>query len=125
MLIRVDGVDGKQTETFVPRPDCPDLEDLARGLIAMLPGVARVRLWEDGLGFVGPPTVDVSVGLTPPEDLAHDVADAATALLLTAAGLADAVTDQEPSPWQQPPEWLRPYVAGPGRPPASTRLPPV
>jgi hypothetical protein len=123
VIVRVDHKDGRQTETTVPAigRDDAEYEDLARGLLAGLPGVSRVRVWADGLSFFDEPTADVSAAdagaVVAPSD---DVLDIATALTLTQGN------DQE-----GPPAWLRrgctPVRPGtlPGRRPASGSLPPV
>jgi hypothetical protein len=106
-LIRADHNDGRQTEASVPLPFPTDLEDLAHGLLATLAGVSRVRIWEDGLIFTDEPTVDVTVGVVPPQAIAHDVADIATALLL--------MDDPMEAPGE-PPAWLKPYTSRGPRP---------
>jgi hypothetical protein len=97
--VRVDHKDGRQTETTVPAigHDDTEYEDLARGLLAGLPGVSRVRVWADGLSFFDEPTADVSAtdagAVVAPSD---DVLDIATALMLTQGNDQDG-----------PPAWLR------------------
>jgi hypothetical protein len=117
MIVRVDHTNGRQTEASLPTVghDDAEYEDLARGLLASLPNVTRVRVWSDGLSFTDHPTVDVTASDagTPPA-VTDDVLDVATALLLIGHDDDD-----------QPPPWLsRPYT-GPGRPPARGTLPPV
>jgi len=114
--VRLDHKTGALVETSIPAPDDLSAEDLAHGLLAMLPGIARVRIWRDGLSFLDVPTADVSQEHAIPTPKPSDsILDIATAVLLIQQGPHDE---------EQPPSWLRPY-SGPGRPPATGTMPPI
>ena len=116
MLVRTDSHAGEQSETVIPDGvdrTTSEYADLAWGLLAVLPGLARIRIFEPGRSFMDAPIVDVSrfEGMPTPE-VTDAVLDVATGLLLG---------EDEP---EAPPAWIRPYT-GSRRPPATGTLPPV
>lgn len=131
MLVRLTHAYGNDTETIVTTSHHPDLtaEDLARALLAGLDGVARVRVWEEGASFLDEPSADVTEAIGGPATLTPELLDVATMVKLAMPRQVEVPT--EPIPVRDgPPPWLasrglqRPYE-GPGRPPASGRVPPV
>jgi hypothetical protein len=118
MIVRLTHDDGHDTETIVSTTPYPSLtaDDLARALLAGLDGVTRVRVWTNG-SFLDAPTADLSRADAPiTATLTPELLDVATLVML-----AIPRQDRAPEPPARP--W-RPY-AGPGRPPASGRIPPV
>ncbi len=116
MILRLDHRTGALVETSIPAPDDVSAEDIAHGVLALLPGVTRVRIWQDGLSFLDVPSADVSQAHVRPTPKPSDaVLDIATAVLLIEHDSQDEM---------QAPSWLRPY-SGPGRPPATGTMPPV
>ncbi len=111
MIVRLEHRTG-QVEATIPTPDELTPQEIAEGLLTVLPGVTRVRLWADGLSFLDVPTADVPRGDAVPAPRSEKIIDVATTVLLTQI---------DP---KNPPEWLRPY-SGPGARLASGSLPPV
>ncbi|MDT3441766.1 hypothetical protein [Pseudofrankia sp. BMG5.37] len=107
MIIRMNHESGAQMETTVPDPHDVTPAEVAAGVLMVLPGVTRVRIWTSGRSFLDEPDADASrvQGAPVDDDLqaSHDayVADVATILDLE-AGL-EAIAD---TPTPEPPGWI-------------------
>jgi hypothetical protein len=58
MIVKLDHESGAMIETSIRDPGGLPPVEIARGLLTVLPTVARVRVWEDGRSFLDPPSAD-------------------------------------------------------------------
>jgi hypothetical protein len=76
-----------------------DLDDLARGLLEIIPSAARIQVWADGKTFMDPPDAEARPPKPEPAATPNDlIIDLATAIMLTQAEQA-ANTQTGPPPW--------------------------
>ncbi|ONH24878.1 hypothetical protein [Pseudofrankia asymbiotica] len=90
MIVRLTDARGNDSEVAVSTSPYPNLtpHDLATAIMAGLPEVARIRVWDMGRSFLDPPDADLNRAEMPVVVMSPDLIDIATAVKLrTGEGL--------------------------------------
>ncbi|WP_045876469.1 hypothetical protein [Pseudofrankia sp. DC12] len=106
MIVKLDHASGGEIEAPVSDDRGVAAVDVARGLLAVVPGVIRVRVWDQGLGFYGEPSADEthdsaagSEAVDEDRRRAREALAAEIADSLSAALLALAIPRPRPPSW--------------------------
>jgi hypothetical protein len=62
MIVKLDHVSGAEIQTAIPHDGGLPPVEIAHGVLTVLPGVRRVRVWADGRSFLDEPSADVVRG---------------------------------------------------------------
>jgi hypothetical protein len=86
VIVKLDHESGAEIQTSIPHDGGLPPVDIARGVLTVLPGAIRVRVWEDGRSFLDPPSADVARGSEDePKPVDDELREASEALAATVA----------------------------------------
>jgi hypothetical protein len=106
MIVKIDHDTGAVIETSMGLDGGLPPVEIARVLLTVLPGETRVRVWEDGLSFLDPPsadeTRDATDRLKPVDEALREAREALAARLADSLGgaLEGLGPASEPSKWE-------------------------